>query len=135
MDRTTKMSRQTRAELLVFIVALGVLALTCIACPPPSVQTPAGKTAYAADQVVLRIGELQTAAIDANAAGELSTETTRHVVQFTVDAAKTLKASPDGWHTTVGPAYVGMKNQLAPAERARLGPYLGILDAIMENAR
>ena len=116
-------------------MVLGVLALTCIACPPPSVQTTAGKIAYTADQVVLRIGELQTAAIDANAAGKLSTEKTRLVVQFTVDAGKILKASPDGWQATVGPAYLGMKNQLAPAERARLGPYLGVLDVILGAAR
>ena len=128
MDRTSKIN--PRGELLP--LALCIIALTGLcACPPPSVQTPAGKTAYTADQVVLRIGELQAAAIDANAAGELSTATTRRVVQFTVDAAKILKASPDGWQTTVGPAYVGMKNQLTPAECERLGPYLGILDAIL----
>ena len=42
-------------------MVLGVLALTCIACPPPSVQTTAGKIAYTADQV-LSLDETRVAA-------------------------------------------------------------------------
>ena len=133
MDWQTKVARGWEIALLA--ACIGILAATCQACPPPStLHSQAAKTAYAGDQVVLRLGELQAAAIDANTQGLLSTETTRRVVAFTVDGAKTLKAAPAGWVATVGPAYAAMRNQLAPDERARLGPYLSALDLVFVAA-
>ena len=120
-----------RRDAVWLFLAMALLAATCIGCPPPSLQTEAGKRAYVAGQVLQRVGELQTAVIEAHAAELLSTETTGRVVTFTVDAAKTLKASPEGWQSTVGPAYIAMRNQLGAEDLARLAPYLSALDIIL----
>ena len=130
MDRTSKIA--WRGQVAILFIALAVLAATCIGCPPPpSIQSQAAKRAYAADQVVLRLGELQTAAIDANAHGLLSMPATQRVVRFTVDSAKVLRATPEGWQATVQPSYIALRNQLSAEEKARLGPYLSALDLIL----
>jgi len=105
------MRRRYRSILLVGVLALGGGSLA--ACHAPvSVQTQAGKNAYTADQVVLRVNELQKAAIQAEATGGLPTATTRLIVQFAVSADTTLKSAPDGWKTTVLNAWLETKRQL-----------------------
>jgi hypothetical protein len=97
---------------LVFFVA-GALAFqnACIHAPS-SVTTPAGKTAYTADQIVQRVNELQNAAIQAQQTGGLSEPTTAIIVRFCVSAAQTLKATPAGWQQTVLTAWTTAKSQL-----------------------
>lgn len=92
-----------------------ILALSGAACSPPvTVQTTAGKAAFTADQVVLRVNELQAAAIQANANGALPTATTRLIVEFAVGADKTLKEAPNGWQATVSKAWAETKGKLPP---------------------
>jgi len=81
---------------------LVVLALLVPACAPKPINlTPAGQTAFTADQAVVRVNELMNAAIQANAAGALDTPTTRVIVTFAVDADTVLAKTPDGWKATV----------------------------------
>ena len=137
MDRSA--SSIARREAFVLMAFLGILALTCFACPPPAtVQTPAGKTAFAADQVLQRVEELQNAAIAANVTIDaktglpgLSTSTTRAVVTYCVAAAKTLKASPAGWQATVTTGFSELRGSLSAEDAQRLGPYLAALDAAL----
>lgn len=84
-----------------------VIALLIVACHPPLPPnlTPEEQqqytTIYTADQVLIRIQELQNVVIQAESNGGIPTNTARPLVQFTVDAAKTLKTLPEGWKTTV----------------------------------
>jgi hypothetical protein len=104
---------------LAFYIGLALLvSLTTVLTPgchaPVSVTTPQGKVAYTADQIAIRIGELQNAAIQANASNGLSTDTTRIIVQFSVDANRVLAATPSGWQATVAQLWTATKNRLGP---------------------
>lgn len=76
--------------------------------------TPVGQHAYTADQVAMRVAELQNAAIQAEATGGLPTPTTRIIVQFAVTAAPTLRAVPTGWPQTITAAWVAAQTQIGP---------------------
>lgn len=89
-----------------------VLALLYACHAPVTVTTPQGKQSYTADQVVIRIGELQNAAIQANATGGLDTATTRQIVTYCVSTAKTLKETPQGWIATVQAGWNAFKPTL-----------------------
>lgn len=93
-----------------------LLCLLAPACAPPvTLTTPQGQTAYRADQVVLRVNELQNAAITAERGGAIPTATTRRIVQFCVAADKTLAATPAGWPATVLALWRATKADLPPA--------------------
>jgi hypothetical protein len=56
---------------------------------------------YKADEVLIRVQELQNITIQSEANGDIPTPTARVLVQFTVDAATVLKTTPDGWKASV----------------------------------
>jgi hypothetical protein len=125
-----------RGKRLPGALLLATIALLAIACVPPSLQTPEGRAGYTADQVVRLLQNLQSAAIDANAAIDpatgqplLATATALRVVEFTIDSGRILKNAPEGWRASIGPAYAAMKDQLSAADRQRLGPYLAAVEA------
>lgn len=104
-----------RAIFLMIVLALGVCALP--ACHAPvTVQTEAGKIAFTADQIAIRVGELQNAAIAAEASGGLSTSTTRVIVTFCVSSSKVLQKTPAGWQQTVSNSWLEVKKQIPAAE-------------------
>lgn len=108
------------------------LALLAPACHTPvSVQTPAGQVAYTADQIVLRVNELQTAAIQAQATGGLSEATTRRIVQFAVAADKTLKDTPAGWQVTVATAWKETKAALPAITDPAVAAAMGSVDVVL----
>lgn len=98
---------------------------------PPTVTTPQGRAAVTADSVVLRLGELQGAAIQANQQGGLSDRTSVLVVQFTVGALKTIKDVPSGWQATVTTGYRTLKSALSPADLQRLQVPLLAVDLLL----
>ncbi len=113
-----------------------VLALTVSGCVPKSLA-PEAKPAYAADQIVLRVNELQAAAIQANAAvpPALSEAQTRVIVEFTVSADRTLAAVPQGWYATVRAAWLEARKKLAdqvknPIVSAAMDAVDAVLDAL-----
>lgn len=112
--------------------ALLVILLAASACaPPPTIVTPQGQTAYRADQIVVRVNELEKAAIAANAQGQLSTDTTRLIVTFCVDADKTLAATPTGWQATVRTGWATLKVSLPPITNPAIVAALGVVDALI----
>ena len=104
---------------LLFLL-LPLLLVGLAGCAPKNapIVTPQGQTAYTADQIVIRVNELQATAIQAEANGGLPTNTTRVIVQFCVSADKTLAATPSGWGVTVAKAWDEAKANPA------LKPYL-----------
>lgn len=116
---------------IVFGALLSAALVSVTSCAPKSIQTPAGRAAYSADQVVLRIGELQTATIDANRGGALSDAIAIKVVRFCVDANKTLKAVPSGWQPTVATAYHQLRAELTDRDRQSIALYIAALDALL----
>ena len=94
------------------LVLVALLASGCVH-RPVTIVTPAGRAAFAADQVVLRVNELGRTAIAANAAGALDLKTTRIIVDFAEAADVTLKALPQGWQATLTAAWMQAKAKLA----------------------
>jgi len=115
------------------ILAL-VLATASGCAAPVSVVTPAGQVAYKADQIVIRVNELQNAAIQANGAGALPTDTTRLIVQFAVSADTVLATTPLGWQATVLGAWQQTKKNLPPTLPANVAALVQALDAVLGMA-
>jgi hypothetical protein len=103
-----------RSKLLYTLACAAALVLQagCASKIPPTVVTPQGKAAYTADQVVIRVNELQNAAIQAEASHALPTSTTRIIVTFCVAADKTLATVPAGWQQTIATAWAQAKQQI-----------------------
>lgn len=121
---------------LLVIVALLVALLVTPACtPPPTIVTQPGKVAYAADQVVVRVNELQNAAIAANAQGQLPEATTRTIVQFCVAADTTLAQTPNGWQVTVQTAWASTKAALPPITNPAVVAAMGAVDVLLGSLR
>ncbi len=119
-----------RRRLPAAIIVMAVLVVA--ACHAPvTVQTPAGKAAYTADQVVLRLQELQTATINAEAAGKMDRNTARLIVTFTVDAAQVLKATPGGWYPTVVKAWERVKQDVPAAAIPAVQTYWSAVDLML----
>ena len=109
-----------------------IIALTFAACHAPvTVTTPAGKTAYSADQIVIRVNELQNAAIAAQANGSLPTATTRTIVEFAVAADKTLAATPAGWQTTLTTAWTQAKAKLPAIQNPAIQSAISAVDLVL----
>lgn len=100
-------------------------------CAPVTVQTPAGRTAYTADQIALRVNELENAAIQANATGALPVATTRTLVEFAVSADQTLAATPTGWLATVTTAWNAAKAKIGAVSNPALVAAMGAVDAVL----
>lgn len=114
---------------------LFVLLLATAACHPPvSIQTPAGKAAYTADQIVTRINELENAAIQANSTGGLPTETTRVIVEFCVSADATLKTTPQGWQAAVSTAWAQAKGKLPAISNPAVAAAIASVDVLLASA-
>lgn len=109
-----------------------VLALLLSAChPPPTIVTPAGRTAYTADQITLRVNELEQAAITANRTGGLALAPTRTLVEFCVVADQTLAATPAGWPVTLATAWTVAKIKLPPNLSPVLTAAMSALDVVL----
>lgn len=94
----------------------GYLVVGC-ASKPITITTPAGATAFTADQAVIRVNELMNTAIQANATGAMDTPTTRMIVTFAVDADTVLAKTPAGWQATVKAAWAITKPKIPATDK------------------
>ena len=109
-------------------------AMTGACAPPPHIQSPEAKVAYTADQVAVRINELQATAIKANAEGALSVNDTRRIVQFCVAANKALKDTPAGWQKAVASAWQEVRRDLPPTNNEAVRAALVAIDVVLATA-
>ena len=86
---------------LLLILCLALTPVTLACHPPSTIVTQPGKIAFAADQVLVRVKEVEQAAIAANMTGGLDNAQTRVIVEYAVAAKNVLTATPNGWQTTV----------------------------------
>ena len=112
-------------------VLITLLSTTACASRPATIVTPAGKTAFAADQVVLRINELENAAIAANAQGALDIRTTRTIVQYAIRADTILKTVPQGWQTSLRVAWQQTKASLPATLTPTVQAAVAAVDAVI----
>ncbi len=83
-----------------FLLCLVLAAAPACMHAPPNLSAQ-GKIAYTADSVLVRVGELERTAIQANKTGGLSDGTTKIILQFSKDAAKIAKDTPNGWQASL----------------------------------
>jgi len=116
-----------------YILSLALVVTLAGCSAPVTITTPQGQTAYRADQVVVRVNELQNAAIAANQATPkvLDDATARILVQFCVAADQTLAATPAGWQTTVKTAWASTKAQLPTITNPTVSAAIAAVDALM----
>lgn len=113
-----------------------LLALPLASCARPvTITTPQGQAAYTADQIVVRINELQNTAIAANQQQQLGTDATRTIVQFCVGADATLAQTPAGWQTTLITAWGQLRAALPPISNPAVAAALATVDAVMGTIR
>lgn len=118
------------------LVALAVAVPACgkknILTAPPSVVTQQGKVAYTADQVVVRINELENTAIAANNDGSLKDDVAISIVKFCVSADKTAKTTPDGLKPALKTGWAELqKNLVGKTVPPTLTLAIGALDGII----
>lgn len=118
---------------LVCALLLGVSLLSASGCAhtPPTITTPAGQRAYKADQIDIRVNELQNAAIQAEATGGLPTATARIIIQFTTAANKTLHDTPAGWPQTLQTAWTQTKQAVGVVTNPAVAAAMGAVDAVL----
>lgn len=126
-----------KATRLLAIVTLAcVMGVGTLACAKTAPNlTPVGQHAYTADQVVVRVNELQNAAIAAEAAGQLPTATTRIIVQFAVAANQTLRTVPQGWPQTLAQAWASTKTQVGVVANPVVATAIGVVDVIIAGVQ
>lgn len=90
--------------------------------------SPSGKAAYTADQVVTRLASLNTAAQQAEKAGQLDRNTTRAIVKFCGDSARVLKEAPNGWYPAVSKAWDQLKKDVPAASLPQVQVYWSAVD-------
>lgn len=110
-----------------------VLAWAISGCGPkiPANTDPQTRAAFYANEAVLRLGELQNAAIASNRSGAISDRDAILVVRFTVASTKTVKEAPGGWVPTVRAAYTQLRPQLSAPEGSTVAVALAVLDALL----
>lgn len=116
-----------------FLLVLMLSGLS--ACAHPTFQSPVGQKAYTADQIVVRVNELENAAIAANTSKALSDDATRPIVEFCVAADKTLAATPNGWQATLETAWTAAKAKIGTVSNPAVMAAIGAVDVILGSVK
>ena len=127
---------QFRSLIAAVLVACSLSFTTACAKTPPNL-TPQAQAAFKADQVLVRVGELQDTAIALNKTTPPTLNDHDAVlgVRFTVLALKTIHDTPSGWRVTVLNAYDTLKQNLPPPTKAQLQSTFDLLDALFAALR
>lgn len=104
----------------------------CVHPPPPTLTTIEGKRAYVADQISLRVNELQNVTIEAQGTNQISLDTARLIVQFCVDANYTLKSAPVGWQATLKTLWAKTKPNVIAIPNPAIKAALNTVDVMLE---
>lgn len=118
------------------VVCIALAGISACAHTPASVVTPQGKAAFAADQVVTRLAEVQNAVIVAatpDAAGKvgINKPTANIVVGFIVEAVKVIKVTPNGWIAAVSQAWTSAKSRIPALELPSVQGYVLTIDTLL----
>lgn len=121
------MTHRLRLSPVVLVALLLSTAATC----PPSTADPQARAAFYANEAVIRLGEIQNTAIQANSTGGLSDHDAVIAVRFTVSATKIVKDAPSGWQLPVTTALAEVRTALHPAAGTPLDVAFTILQALL----
>lgn len=128
---TEKINMAGRLPMVVLPFVLAVMLPACAA--PVSVKTPEGQAAWAADQVVQRVGELQAMVIQLERTGGMTTAEARVVVQWTVAASKVLKEAPAGRWKMLWSSYLELRQALPPGLTPPVLTSLAVMEGMLRT--
>lgn len=115
---------------LLFPVGLGVSTVGC-GDRPVTIETPAGQAAYAGNQVLIRVEELQDAVLAAQKNGALTLDTARAIVYATTNVAELSEAATQGWKPTALAAWAQAKKEIPALQQ---GGQFALLAAAIDQA-
>ena len=103
---------------------------------PDTVTSPQAKIAFSATQVVQRISEFQNTVITLSDKGVIPVQTAREIVSWTVASVKTIRATPDGWESTVKAGWTSIRDRVTSIPAiASWGPTIDMLLGIFVGAQ
>lgn len=111
------------------LVKLIVLCALISACAPKI--SPNQKPLSYANEVLLRVYELQTTAIDLTNTKQITKEQGTIIVEFTVATAKVLKEMPSGWQGMVRGAWDTINIKIGPLIPSNLQLIWKLLDGLI----
>lgn len=114
------------------LLLIGFLALPSCAKAPPNLGPEAARD-FQKTRVIKALDLLRDFAIDGEAAQPqvVPTALTRKIVQYHQSTLRILDAAGTGWKALVGTSLDEFVANLAPAERSRVAPYVGLVKAIL----
>lgn len=114
------------------LLALGLSVPQSACGAKPTFATPKAQVIYTADQVAIRINELQNAAINAEAHQGLPTDQARTIVEWCVASNRVLATAPADWRVTLAITWELAKQKIGPVANPALGAAMGIVDAVVD---
>lgn len=115
------------------------LALVLSGCAPKTITDPAVRAAYTADQLVIRLGELQNATIDATTAQKIDIGTGREIVTWisgdvratppVTGVVAVIQTAPQGWKATVRAGWQTVRPMVNAAPALQL--YVVVIDNLL----
>lgn len=113
------------------IAVFALLIVSTIGCAPKGLPLEL-KPAYTANEVLIRVQELQNTVIslyDATPRG-ITKDRADILVKFTVTTASVIKSSLAGWQSTVKASWAELKKNFTPTE-VKLQTIWNLVDAMM----
>jgi hypothetical protein len=116
------------------IMALLVITLAISACAkaPPNLS-PAGTAAFYGTRVIHGLDAFRDIAISANENKLITTDATRAIVTYHKSAITVVRATPQGWQSTLLTGLDQLLANLQPDERQLLQPYVVLLRTILQE--
>lgn len=90
------------------IIPILVLVVACVPKTIPDDVRPI----YTANEILIRVGELQNVTINMYDSGQLSKEKAELIVFWCVQTAKVLKEVPSNWRQTVTLSFAELENKV-----------------------
>ena len=116
-------------------LSLSIFIVVLVACIPKDLP-PDVKPAFTANEILIRVGELQKTVIelyDSNPRG-ITKERAELVVFWCVNAAKTLREVPAGWQKTIVASWENLLVQIKVPEGG-LQTIWSIIDTMMKGLK
>lgn len=125
-----------------YLASLCLVCLFVVGCGVPTgIQTPQGKAAYRADQVVTRLGEFQNAVIDAGRANKLTQADARAIVAWisgdvratppVTGAIDVLNTAPQGAKATLEASWATVRPRVLA--NPTLASWAPIIDSLLQG--
>lgn len=115
---------------LLALVLVGFMA-GCAKAPPS--LSPTGVADFNKTRVVKALDLVRDTAVDAEAAHVIATDDARQVVLWHKSAVTVVAASETGWKAIVTTTVDQTVSHLSSAAQSRLGPYIALLKALLQE--